>query len=308
MTERVRTQVPPQIPIAIRTAILTLLLLLALPWAVATEYPFTVVDELGATVTLEVAPQRIVAMIPSHSELVCALAACERLVGVDDFSNHPEAVMALPHLGSAFSPNLEALVALEPDLVLVDEYSGIAEALAQLGIPVYAGTAQTLPELFALFETVGAMLDREDEAALLSGRVRGTIAGVGIVLGDREPVEVYYELDATPYSVGPGSFIGGLLALAGGATIVPADVGDFPQLDPEFVVASDPERIVLADAPFGESLATLRQRPGWASLSAVEGGAVIELTQAQVDVLNRAGPRIGEAVRLLAELLHPDLF
>lgn len=298
MTERVRTLI---------SALLLILAILS-PLALATDYPFTVVDELGNAVTLEREPQRVIAMIPSHSELVCALAACERLVAVDDFSNYPASVSALPHLGSAFAANIEALVALEPDLVLVDEYSGLAEALAPLGIPVYAGTAQTLDEVFALFETIGGLLNRESEAALLAGRVRGTIAGVEQLLVGRETIEVYYELDSSPYSVGPDSFIGSLLALAGGATIVPADFGDFPLLDPEFVVAADPDLILLANAPYGESLASLRERPGWGGLSAVVAGAVVELTQNQVDVLNRAGPRLGEAVQLLAALLHPGLF
>lgn len=281
---------------------------LLLGGARATEYPLTVIDDLGREVTLTAEPQRLIAMVPSHTELVCALGACERLVAVDDFSNHPEAVNDLPHLGSAFTPDLEALVALEPDLVLVDEYSEMAAALSELGIVVYAGTPQSLDEIFDSYEIVGALLNREAEAALLADRVRGTIDAVAARTAGIEPVRVYFEIDATPYSVGPNSFIGLLLARAGGISIVPADLGDFPQIDPEFVVAADPEMIVLADAPFGESLATLRERPGWSALGAIEKGAVAELSQAQVDLLNRAGPRVGEAVQFLAQLLHPDLF
>ena len=98
------------------------------------------------------------------------------------------------------------------------------------------------------------------------------------------------------------------MAKAGGANIVPPTMGDFPQLDPEFVVISDPEVIVLMDAPFGESLATIRERPGWASLTAIRLQRVAELESAQVDILSRPGPRVAEAVRLLAHLFHPDLF
>ena len=283
-------------------------LLSACLWAAATEYPVTVVDDLGREVTLERAPTRVVTMIPSHTETVCAIAGCELLVGVDQFSNHPPAVTDLPSLGSGFSPNVEALVALEPDLVLVDEYSGLAEALAPFGIPVFAGTPQTLSETYQLFAVIGLLLDAEDAAALVAGRVQGEIAGVAErVAGAPEPT-VYYELDATPYSVGPGSFLGQMIAAAGGSNIVPAELGDFPQLDPEFVVAQDPDIVLLADAPYGESLATLRDRPGWSSIDAVADGDVIELTQAEVDLLNRAGPRLGEAILLLARWLHPGRF
>ena len=292
-----------------RTSILLIAsLLTTFLWAVATEYPVTVVDDLGREVTLERAPTRVVTMIPSHTETVCAIAGCDLLVGVDQFSNHPSEVADLPSLGSGFSPNVEAIVALEPDLVLVDEYSGLAEALTPFGIPVFAGTPQTLADTYQLFATIGLLLDAEDAAALVAGRVRGQIAGVAERVAGAPAPAVYYELDATPYSVGPGSFLGQMIAAAGGDNIVPAELGDFPQLDPEFVVAQDPDIVLLADAPYGESLATLRERPGWSSIDAVADGAVIEMTQAEVDLLNRAGPRLGDAILLLARWLHPGRF
>ncbi len=276
--------------------------------ACATEYPFTAVDDLNRSVTLERAPLRIVTLIPSHTETVCALGACDLLVGRDTFSNFPLQVEGLPDLGSAFSADIERLIALEPDLVLADEYSGVAEALDGLGIPVFAGTPQTLDEVFETFELVGQLIDRETEAAVLVGSVRGEIDTIEALVAVLTAPTVYFELDATPYSVGPGAFIGSLIATAGGANIVPADLGDFPQLDPEFVVASDPEVIVLADAVFGESSATVGDRPGWGGLAAVVGGRVIELTSDQVDLVNRPGPRIGKAIFLLAGFFHPGLF
>ena len=135
---------------------------------------------------------------------------------------------------------MEAIVALEPDLVLADESSELAGALRQLGIPVYAGTAQTFDEVFDKFEVLGALVNRETEAALLRGRVEGGIRAISERASGLEPTTVYYEIDATPYSVGPESFIGALLGRAGGENIVTADLGEFPQLDPEYIVAADP--------------------------------------------------------------------
>src|SRR5690606_9140433 len=106
----------------------------------------------------------------------------------------------------------------------------------------------------------------------------------------------------------PVAYQGPPLALAGDDNIVTAAMGDFPQVDPEYVVASNPDFIVLTDAPFGESAASVAARPGWARLSAVLGGRVVELSVADVNILSRAGPRVGEAVALLARLLHPGLF
>lgn len=276
--------------------------------AVATDYPYTTTDRLGREVTLQAAPLRIVAMIPSHTETVCALAACKLLVGVDQFSNHPAETDDLPRLGNGFEPDIEAIVALEPELVLVDQFSGLADTLSGLGLVVYAGTPQSFEETLDFFEELGRLLDREVEAALLGGRVRGEVESVAALTAGRKAPSVYFEVDATPYSVGPDSFIGFLIHRAGGANIVAAELGEFPQLDPELVVAADPEVIVLADAPFGESAEAVAARPGWAAIRAVTDRRVVELTAEQVDILSRPGPRLAEAVRLLAEIFHPELF
>jgi iron complex transport system substrate-binding protein len=292
--------------IAIRLFSLIVTLLLAA--AAAGSYPLTVTDDLGRRVVLESAPQRVVSMIPSHTETVCALRACDLLVGVDQFSNFPERVAGLPKLGSGFSPNVEEIVALQPDLVLVDEASGIAQKLEGLGLTVYAGTGQTYDEVFENFTTLGLLLDRETEAAVLSGRVRGEVETVAELTADLPPPTVFYELDPTPYSVGPESFIGVLISKAGGRNVVTADMGEFPQVDPEYVVASDPQVIVLADAPYGETAEAVAARPGWSEIEAVRRGRVIELSSDQGDALSRPGPRMGDAVLILARIFHPDHF
>lgn len=292
-----------------RRALLPSALLLAFALSSAfAAFPLTVVDDLGREVTLTASPARVVAMAPSHTETVCALGACDRLVGVDRHSNWPAEVAGLATLGDAFAPDLEALVALEPDLVLVDEYSGMHEPLAALGLTVYAGTPQTLEETFAFFELLGAMLGREAAAALLVGRVEGELAGVAARLEGVTPPTVFVELDPTPYTVGPASYVGTLVRLAGGENVVDAALGDFPQVDPEYVVAADPEVILLTDAPFGVTAADVAARPGWAGIAAVREGRVLELTPETVDMLSRNGPRLGQAVIQLARLLHPDRF
>ncbi|MEJ2667988.1 MAG: helical backbone metal receptor [Deinococcales bacterium] len=254
-----------------KRAAFLVILLLALQAALATSYPLTVKDELGGSLTLTHAPRRIVSMIPSDTETVCALGAC----------------------GS---------------LVLTDEYSGLAPRLRNLGLPVYAGTPQTFEQALTFFGTLGRLLDRQAEAAVLRGRVEGQVATVAAkVAGLNEP-SVFVELDPTPYSVGPASYLGTLLAKAGGRNIVGASMGEYPQVDPEYVVKQDPEVVLLMDAPYGESVAKAEARPGWSTLRAVEDGRVLALDRQQVDMLSRAGPRMGDAVVLLARLLHPGHF
>src|SRR5690606_33408404 len=131
---------------------------------------------------------------------------------------------------------------------------------------------------------------------------------VASVLADVERPSVFVEIDPTPFTAGPGSYVDDLLIAAGGQNVVPASMGAFPQVDPEFVVAQDPEVILLLDSPFGVTAEDVAARPGWSGLRAVADGRVIELTQAEADALSRAGPRLGEAVRLLAGMLHPEFF
>jgi iron complex transport system substrate-binding protein len=266
----------------------------------------TVVDDLGREVSLPAPPARVVSMLPSHTESVCALQACDLIVGLDRHSDLA-GLDGLPRVGDPYSPDLEAVVALEPDLVLVDEYSGVHASLEALGIAVYAGSPQTVEETYAYLADLGRLLGRQTEASVLVGRLQGELAGLDVLLAGAERPTVFVELDATPYSAGPGSYLDELLTLAGGENIVPASLGAFPQVDPEFVVLQDPDVVVLLDAPFGVTAAQVAQRPGWEGLSAVVDGRVVELSDEEVDALSRPGPRLGEAVRLLVRLLHPGL-
>lgn len=266
-----------------------------------------VVDDLGREVALAAPPARVVSMLPSHTESVCALQACDLLVGLDRHSDLA-GLGDLPRLGDAFAPDLEAIVALEPDLVLVDEYSGLHAPLEELGVTVYAGSPQTVDETYAYLADLGRLLGRETEAAVLLGRLRGELVAFAALLEGAERPTVFVELDATPYSAGPGSYLDELLALAGGANVVPASLGPFPQVDPEFVVLADPDVVLLLDAPFGVTAQDVARRPGWGGLRAVTSGRVVELSDDEVDALSRPGPRLGEAVRLLVRLLHPELF
>ena len=283
---------------------LALAAVLALTTAASAQAAVT--DDLGREVRLDAPPSRVVSMIPSHTETVCALDACDLLVGVDTFSNEPAEVLDLPDLGSAFSADLEALLELEPDLVLTDEYSGLADVLAPLGVTVYVALPERVEDVWEVTREIGELLGRGDRASELVADLQARVEASSALAASRPPVSVYLEIDATPYSVGPGSYLGQLIALAGGANIVPEHMGDFPQLDPETIIAADPEVIVLTNAPFGESAETLAARPGWSELRALRDDRVIELTQPQVDLLNRAGPRLPDARALLSELLHPE--
>lgn len=300
------------IPKSVIKVVTLLLIVMFITIAAAVSYPLTLTDELGRTITLEREPERVISMVPSHTEMICALDACDKLIGIDTFSNYPEDVLGLPRLGGALTgydggPDLEAIVALSPDLVVVSEYGELASFLGELGITTYAGSPQTVEDIFEYLDVIGQLVNRSDQAAALTARIQSDLDGIAQLVEDAPRPSVYYEIDASPFSVGPDAFIGQLIALAGGETIVTAEMGDFPMLDPEFIVAQDPVMIILASAPYGESIETLQARPGWQGLSAIADGRVFELTEAQNDLTARAGPRIAEVVRLFAQMFHPDL-
>lgn len=276
--------------------------------SVAAAQPVQATDALGRDVALATPALRVVSMVPSHTETLCALGACARLVGRDALSDAPAAALAAPSFGTAFAPDLEALVAAAPDLVLADAFTGLPEALAPFGIAVYAGTPQRLEDLGPYLEDLGVLLGLAGNAERLAAEMEAGFEAVRLAVADLPRPTVFVEVDATPYAAGPTSLVGGIVALAGGAHVVDAALGDYPQVDPEHVVAQDPEVILLMDAPYGVTAAQVAARPGWSGLRAVRDGRVLELTVAEVDALSRPGPRLVDAAWAVARLLHPGRF
>ena len=285
--------------------LLPALLLAAATSAAATTYPLTLTDDLGRRVTLQAEPKRVVSVLPSTTETLCALGLCERLVGVDDSSDFPASVVKLPRVGGLYNPNVEAMVALKPDLVVVSKYGKLAESLAAAGITVLAINPETYDEVFSKTLVLGRVMNREGQAKNLVIQMRRDIARIEILTKNavRKPT-AYYEVDPTPYTVGPNSFIGVLLAKAGAVNIIPASLGDFPKISPELVVQQNPQLIL------GVDLATARARPGWAGIAAVKSGRVMAIApgSAMDNLLTRPGPRLPLALAALAKIVHPELF
>lgn len=282
---------------------LTALTLTLCATAGATRYPLTLTDDLGRQVTLRAEPRRIVSMLPSNTETLCALGVCDRLVGVDNYSDFPQQVTRLPKLGGLYDPNVEAIVALKPDLVVVSKYGKLAESLAEAGVTVLAVNPETYDDVFRKTFTLGQVVNREAQAKALILNMQRDIARVEILTRNavRKPT-TYLEIDPTPYSVGPNSFIGVLLTKAGARNIIPASMGDFPKVDPEFIVKANPQLML------GLDLKAARSRPGWQSIQAVKSGRVLEIPRELNTMLGRPGPRLPQALRGLARLIHPELF
>ncbi len=285
--------------------LLPALLLAATTSAAATTYPLTLTDDLGRKVILQAEPRRVVSVLPSTTETLCALGLCERLVGVDDYSDFPASVSKLPKVGGLYNPNIEAMVSLKPDLVVVSKYGKLAESLAAAGITVLAVNPETYDEVFSKTLVLGRVMNREAQAKILVIQMRRDIAKIEILTKNavRKPT-AYYEVDPTPYTVGPNSFIGVLLGKAGAVNIIPASLGDFPKISPELVVQQNPQLIL------GVDLATAKARPGWANIAAVKSGRVTAIVPGSAldNLLTRPGPRLPLALAALAKIVHPEMF
>jgi len=264
----------------------------------AAAFPVTVRDDLGRTVTVKTEPHRIVALLPSHTETLFALGVGDRVVGVDDFSDFPAEATHLPKLGALYEPRVEQILALAPDLVIASEGGPAPERLAEQGLVVWAGSARQLDEVYRVIEVVGRLVGKRDAAVALAARVRADIERVEADVRSGRRVRVYYELDPTPYTVAPGSFLGALLARVGGDNVIPKGTEDFPRIGPEVVIAGDPEVMI------GLTAEDAARRPGWSHITAVRRGAVYKLTPAEENLVSRPGPRLGEGLAVLARYLR----
>jgi len=275
-----------------------LLFAMALPTSVLAQVMLR--DDRGVTLVLPAPPQRIVSLLPSITESVCALGACARLVGTDRFSNWPASVIALPKLGGLDDAQIERIVALKPDVVIVSASARAVDRLEALGLKVLVLESRVSADVKRSLTLLAKMLGTPAEAERLGAVIdRDTRAAAERVPASMHGKRVYFEVDATPYAAGAGSFIGETLARLGVANAVPAELGPFPKLNPEYVVRIQPD-IVMANQ---RSLEAMRKRPGWGALRALQEGQSCGFAGDRYELLTRPGPRMGEAAGVLADCL-----
>jgi iron complex transport system substrate-binding protein len=279
-------------------------LLLASCWLGAPALAAVLADDRGAALQFAQPPQRIVSLLPSLTETVCALGACARLVGVDNYSNWPASVQSLPHVGGLEDANVERIVSLKPDVVLLAKSARVIDRLESLGLKVVALEPKSMKDVERVLGKVGVVLGREARAAALWRELDDGVTQVAAALPPRlRGTRVYFEVNSAPYAAGEASFIGETLARLGAANIVPAALGPFPKLNPEFVVRADPQLIMVGD----RNAVALQGRPGWDGIDAMKTGRICIFSAAEGDVLVRPGPRMVEAARIMAACLKDKL-
>ena len=276
--------------------------------ASAAAFPATVTDFQNRSVTIAKRPDRVVSIGPSITEFLFALGAGSRVVGTDDFSDEPAAAKAVDKVGG-IKVNFEKVVSLKPDLVLIVKFSdGTIEKLASAGLVVLVVDPQSVGEVARTAVLVGRATgeDGSSLAAQIDQKVQSVRAKTAAVT--TRP-RVYHEVDASDptkiFTVGPGSYIHDLIEIAGGVNIAAKASGAYPQLSAEEILRSDPEVIVLAAADYSAKPEQVAARTGWSAISAVKNKRIVTIAP---NLINRPGPRVGEAAEAYARLVHPELF
>lgn len=277
-----------------------------------TVYPLTVVDATGTEVTLEAAPERIVSTSPSETEILFALGLGDRIVAVSDYDNYPPEALDKPKIGGTWDPNEEAIIAMEPDLVVggISMSPDIAGRLRALGLVLYKAHPATLEEALETILTFGVLTDAQEEARRLVAGMRDDIRRVteaAARIPEEEKAKVYFEI-APGWTVGKGEYLDELIRLAGGINVT-GDAEGWTMINEEHIIAQDPDVILhvagLVDHESGKTLEELiRSRPGWEKVKAVRENRLVGLDE---DVVSRTGPRITEALLLIAEAIYPGM-
>jgi iron complex transport system substrate-binding protein len=250
-------------------------------------------------------PTRIISLSPSATEILYAIGAGPQVIAVDDNSNFPKSA-PLTKL-SSFTPNVEAIAARHPDLVVLQATATSAQAvqtqLQKLGIKVFLEkTPNQLADAYSEFLALGKITGSEKNSAKVVSNMKQAINKILSTVDKSKQFTIYHELDNTLYSASSTTFIGRiysdfrLVNIADPANT--ASAAGYPQLTSEYIVKKNPAIIFLADGQYGESGATLKARPGWAGLSALSHGHVVVLP---ADIPNRWGPRLVDLYRFIGK-------
>jgi iron complex transport system substrate-binding protein len=274
--------------------------------ASATTYPMRIAAANG-TITIPARPTAIVSMSPTATEMLFAIGAGKQVKAVDSFSDYPKDAPRTKLNES--DPNVEAIVAYKPDLVVVaGDTTGLTAQLAKFGIPVLSDpAATTLNQEYQQIDELGQATDHLAQARAEVTKIKTQIRQiVQDAPRHTKPLTYYFELDQTYYSVTSATFIGQVLGLLGMKSIADAATGaassgGYPQLSAEFIIKSNPNYIFLADTICcGQNAKKVAARPGWSVLSAVKDGRVVGLND---DIASRWGPRIVDLLRTVADSL-----
>lgn len=278
--------------------------------AAQTEYPLTVQDSSGQEFTFESAPQKIVSLAPSDTEVLFALGLDEQIVGVSDLDDYPEAVKDKPRMGTS-KVNVEAVVAAQPDLVVTASFINEAtvKSLGDLGIKVFQSEPKTIQDAIDHIKLIGTITDHQAQAEEVVAKMEQELQMVTEAVksvSDDQKKKVYIEF-SPGWTVGKGEFMDEMITLAGGLNVA-SDIEGWSEINEENIIQADPDVILYAKSLVYENNQTLadiiKARGGWDQIKAIKEDQVFGLED---NLLSRPGPRITQGLIEVAKAIYPDL-
>ena len=296
---------------AARRAIIAALEIGTTPEAIAAAIPGFITDDVGRMVFIESAPERIVSLAPSCTEILFALGLGNKVVGVTNYCDYPEEALAKPEVGTAFPGfSIEKIVSLEPQLVLSIAGTVITQ-LENVGLTVIVLQPEGISGVLKDIALVGGITNKEEEATALLDMMKERIVDITVrAAAVVEKPAVFYEVDASwnenkPWTTGSNTFQDDLINLAGGRNIAAGRSGWY-EISIEEILDTDPDLIILEDYQYGVTPESVANRSAWKGLTAVKGGEIYPIIDPNLTC--RQGPRIVDGLEEIARIIHPELF
>jgi iron complex transport system substrate-binding protein len=276
----------------------------------APAFPATVTDDEGTAVAIPAEPHKIVSLTPAATETLFALGAGPRVIATTDFDDYPPAAVALPHVASYTSVDVEKIVGMAADLVIAGGNSfNPPEAITRLrglGIPVLVVYAPDVATVLKDIQLIGSAVGLADAATTMTGTMQADFDAVAAAATSLPKPRTFYELDTSTgpiYTVADASFTQEMIVLAGGDPITSGSKTDF-SIPLEKLIKADPELILLGDAAYGVTADQVKARAGWKVMTAVKTGQIRPVDDL---IVTRPGPRLAAGLRELALAIHTDL-
>lgn len=284
------------------------------PGAGETPFPLEVIDQTGRVVRIGEIPEKIISLAPSNTEILYALGLEDRLVGVTEYCEYPEAAKHKPQIGGFSTVDIEKVVVIQPDLVLATNIhrDEVIPQLERLGLTAVTLDPKTIDEVMEAIELIGKSAGKKDEASQLVTEMKDRIKAITdktISLSEAQRPRVLYILWHDPLmTVGPETRIHELIVKAGGINIARNLEGAYPTMSLEAVIMADPQVIVAGSGhgsgenlPFEFVVAESRLK----GVAACRDNRVYQIDS---DLTNRPGPRIVDGLEELARMIHPEIF
>lgn len=278
-----------------------------------TTYPLTIKDATGYDFTFKEQPKRIVSISPAETEALFALGLDQQIVGVSEYDNYPEGVKSKARIGGVSKPDVEAVVALRPDVVFtgISSSEALVKELRAAGIPIFKTTPKTIDDVISNIELYGKITNRQAEAKQVTDHMREQVKSVTDAVASLTPEQkkkVYIEF-SPGWTVGKGEFMDEMITLSGGTNIAGNTTG-WHEINEEAIVAADPDVILYSkqsmDATTNQTLdQIIRARSGWNKIKAIQNNQLFGLDD---DLVSRPGPRVTDGMVEIAHAIYPNLF